>query len=303
MKKLFTMLRLIRKNRRAFFSAVLENLNFLFPDKIYLQLMFYLKMNYRLNLREPSLFNEKLQWLKLYDHNPLYITLVDKNTVKKWVADKIGYEHIIPTIYVWNNVKEVDFDLLPNQFVLKTTNGSGGDVIICKDKSLIDTRLTIKRLRRSLKKNVYRTLREWPYKNIQPKVLAEEFISDGNESLIDYKVLCFDGEPKLIEVHEGRFESHTQDFYDTEWNHLPIVQGTPLSGRTVEKPSCLEEMLNLSRRLAKDMPHVRVDWYFASNKLLFGEMTFYDASGFDAFEPEEYEELMGSWITLPQKRI
>lgn len=303
MKKILTMFRLLRNNRKAIFPAILENLNFLFSDKTYLQLMFYFKMNRWLNLKEPSSFNEKLQWLKLYDHNPLYTTLVDKHTVKKWVADKIGYEHLIPTICVWNNVEDIDFDSLPRQFVLKATNGSGGDVVICRDKAVFDSKRAIDRLRKSLKKNVYKTLREWPYKNIQPKIIAEEFISDGNESLIDYKVLCFDGEPKLIEVHEGRFKAHTQDFYDADWNHLPIIQGTPLSNRIVEKPSCLNEMLNLSRRLANDIPHVRVDWYFASNKLLFGEMTFYDASGFDAFEPREYEELMGSWITLPQKRI
>ena len=303
MSKLSTAIRLIETNKGEFFAAILENLNFLFPDKVYLQLLFRCKMGYKLNLTNPHTFNEKLQWLKLYNRNPLYTTLVDKYAVKKWVADKIGEEYIIPTLGVWNNANEIDFENLPNQFVLKTTNGGGGDVVICKDKSVFDSVKVIKYLNRGLKKNIYCRLREWPYKNVIPRIIAEQFITDGKESLIDYKVLCFNGEPKLIEVHEGRFKAHTQDFYDAEWNHLPIIQGTPLSGRFVDKPSCLEEMLSLSRRLAKDMPHVRVDWYFASKKLLFGEMTFFDASGFDVFEPREYEELMGSWITLPQKRI
>ena len=219
------------------------------------------------------------------------------------MAEKIGEDHIIPTLGVWNKANYIDFDKLPNQFVLKTTNGGGGDVVICKDKSRFDRGKVIKHLNQSLKKNIYNKLREWPYKNVIPRIIAEKFITDGNDSLIDYKVLCFDGKPKFIEVHEGRFKAHTQDFYDAKWNHLPITQGTPLSGRIIEKPLCLDEMLILSRRLAKDMPHVRVDWYFASNKLLFSEMTFFDASGFDAFEPRDYEELMGSWITLPQKRV
>lgn len=303
MKDFLKAYRLLKTNKRKFVAILLQKYGFLFPDTLYIKLLYKLKIGKKLDLEHPRLFNEKLQWLKLYNHNPLYSTLVDKYFVKEYVAHEIGDKYIITTIGLWNNAKEIDFSSLPNQFVLKTTNGGGGDVILCKDKTLLNKEYVINHLNRSLKKNIYRTLREWPYKNVIPRIIAENFISDGNESLIDYKVLCFDGEPKLIEVHEGRFKAHTQDFYDTEWNHLPIVQGTPLSGRIVEKPSCLEEMLDLSRQLAKDMPHVRVDWYFASNKLLFGEMTFFDASGFDAFEPKEYEELMGSWITLPQKRI
>ncbi len=303
MGKLSTAIRLFKNNKAIFIFAIIQKLGIFIPDKLYLQLLFRCKMGCWLNLRNPRSFNEKLQWLKLYNRNPLYTTLVDKFAVKKWVAEKIGEEHIIPTLGVWENAHNIDFDNLPNQFVLKTTNGGGGDVILCNDKLSLDKENAINHLNRSLKKNIYKTLGEWPYKNVIPRIIAEQFITDGNESLIDYKVLCFDGEPKLVEVHEGRFKVHTQDFYDIEWKHLPIIQGTPLSGRIIEKPFFLDEMLNLSRRIAQNMPHVRVDWYFASNKLLFGEMTFFDASGFDAFEPREYEVLMGRWITLPQKRI
>ena len=302
MSKLKTAIKLIRKNRAGFCSSLLQNLNYLFPDKLYLKLLFRCKMGYWMNFDNPQTFNEKLQWLKLYNRNPFYTTLVDKFSVKDFVGKKIGEEYIIPTLGVWNKADEIDFSKLPNQFVLKTTNGGGGDVVICKDKTLLDTKKIIERLNKYLKKNIYRESREFPYKNVKPRIIAENFISDGNESLIDYKVMCFDGEPRLIEVHEGRFKFHTQDFYDAEWNHLPIIQGTPLSGKIVEKPSCLNEMLAKSRQLANGMPHVRVDWYIAANRLLFGEMTFFDASGFDAFEPKEYEELMGSWITLPPQR-
>lgn len=303
MSKLSTAISLLKNDKSIFIFALIQKIGLLFPDKLYLQLLFRCKMGCWVDFESPKTFSEKLQWLKLYNRNPLYTTLVDKYAVKKWVVEKIGDNHIIPTLGVWEKADDIDFDKLPNQFVLKTTNGGGGDVILCKDKSHLNKENAINHLNIGLKKNIYKTLREWPYKNVTPRIIAEQFITDGNKSLIDYKVLCFDGDPKLIEVHEGRFNSHTQDFYDTEWNHLSIIQGTPSSGRIVEKPSFLEEMLNLSSLLAKNMPHVRVDWYFASNKLLFGEMTFFDASGFEAFEPREYEELVGSWITLPQKRI
>jgi len=151
-----------------------------------------------------------------------------------------------------------------------------------------------------LKKNIYRKLREWPYKNVEPKIIAEKFVDDGNDSLIDYKVLCFNGVPKVIEVHEGRFLAHAQDFYDVEWNHLPVYQGTPLSGKIIPKPSFLNEMLMYSGILSKGIPHVRVDWYYVQNTLLFGEMTFFDASGFDKFEPSSFDEEMGKWIQLPR---
>jgi hypothetical protein len=302
-KKLSNAIKLLLHDRTGFYIALLNNLSFLIPDKLFLQLMYRCRVGCKLNLDAPTLYNEKLQWLKLYNRNPLYTVMVDKYAVKKWVAERIGQEYVIPLLGVWDDARKIDFDSLPNQFVLKTTNGGGGDVVICKDKSEFDKKKAIRHLNDGLKIKIYRTYGEWPYKNVPPQIIAEKFISDGNEALVDYKVMCFDGEPKLIELHEGRFQSHTQDFYDVEWNHLPIVQGTPMSGKIIERPSCLDKMLSLSRQLAKDIPHVRVDWYLVRGELLFGEMTFFDASGFEPFEPREYEELMGSWITLPSKRI
>lgn len=302
MRKLFTAVKLIKQNRIEFVSSSIQNLGFFFPDKLYLRILFYLKMGHKLNLKKPQTFNEKLQWLKLYDRNPLYTTLVDKYAVKKYVAEIIGEKYVIPVLGVWNKADEIEFEKLPHQFVLKTTNGGGGDVIICKEKKSFDSVFAVKHLNQGLKKKIYKQWREWPYKNVYPRIIAEPLISDGNESLTDYKVMCFDGVPKLIQVHEGRFQNHSQDFYDSDWNHLPIFQETPLSGSIVEKPPFLDEMLDLSRRLSQGMSHVRVDWYYAQNKLLFGEMTFYDGSGFYAFDPPEYDVLLGSWINLPIKK-
>ena len=261
--------------------------------------MYRCRTGRKLNLENPHDFNEKLQWLKLYDRNSLYTTLVDKYAVKEYVTKIIGKEYLIPTLGVWSNVDDIDFDKLPNQFVLKTTHGSGGDVIICKDKSKFDKEKAANHLKKSMKKDVYSVLREWPYKNVPKRIIAEKYMEDESGELRDYKVLCFDGTPKMTEYHQGRFKSHTQDFYDENWTLLPIYQGTPLSGKTMEKPVFFDEMMFLSSKLSKDMPHVRVDWYYVQNQLYFGELTFFDASGFDEFEPKEYNRILGDWIKLP----
>lgn len=300
MSKLSTAIKLFHSDRKKFMISFLQKIGVVFSDKMYLLLLFRLKMGRRLNLKKPQTFNEKLQWLKLFDHNPLYTELVDKSSIKDYVAKIIGKEHIIPTLGIWNKANEIDFNSLPNQFVLKTTNGGGGDVIICKDKSTFDCEHAIRHLNQSLKKNIYRKWREWPYKNIRPRIIAEQFISDGKDTLSDFKVMCFNGVPKLIQLHEGRFHNHTQDFYDSDWNHLPICQGLPLAGKVTEKPLFLNEMLKLCRQLSYGIPHVRVDWYYAHNKLFFGEMTFFDGSGFYKFDPPEYDKLLGTWITLPE---
>lgn len=301
MSKLSTAIKLIKDNKGVFCEALLENIGFLFPDKLYLQLIFRCKMGYWMDFDNPKTFNEKLQWLKLYNRNPFYTTLVDKYAVKEYVANLIGKEYVIPTLGVWNNAKEIDFDKLPNQFVLKTTNGGGGDVVICKDKSKLDREYVVKHLNQSLKKSIYKNLREWPYKNVLPRVIAEKYMEDDSGELRDFKVLCFEGVPKMTEYHQGRYKTHTQDFYDENWNMLPIYQGTPLSGKSIEKPVFFDEMMMLSSKLSKDMPHVRVDWYYVQHQLYFGEMTFFDASGFEDFEPKEYNRILGNWIKLPNQ--
>lgn len=271
-------------------------------DELYLTLMYRRFTGKPLNLKNPKTFNEKLQWMKLYDRKPIYTTLVDKVDVKDYVAEKIGKEYIVPTLKVWDRVEDLDFDALPDQFVIKCSHDSGG-LVICKDKSQLDRPKAIQKLRKCLRYNYFPLWREWPYKNVKPRIIAEKLLCDGNDSINDYKIMCFNGEPKLIQLHIGRFSEHTQDFYDVNWNRLPIIQGTPMAKDVSERPAALEKMLELSAKLSADIPQVRVDWYWTEGKIYFGEMTFFDASGFENFEPEEYNELLGSWIKLPSKKL
>lgn len=273
-------------------------------DKMYLKYMFYFVMGQSLNLRNPKTFNEKLQWLKLYNRKPEYCDLVDKYKVKKIVASIIGEKYIIPTIGVWSRPEEIDFNSLPNRFVLKTTHDGGSmGVVICKDKSSFNFEEAIKKLNRSLNHSAYVQSREWPYKDVERKIIAEEFIEDSlDKDLHDYKVLCFEGEPKLIEFHSGRYTSgQHQEFYDTDWNLTDISQGGPYVASKISypKPECLDEMLSITKKLCKGHHHIRVDWYILNRtEIKFGELTFFDGSGFDGFDDIKYDELLGSWIKI-----
>ena len=229
--------------------------------------------------------------------------MVDKYAVRKYIADTIGEEYLIPLLGGWDNPDNIDFDALPNQFVLKCNHNSGLGMCICKDKSKLDIEEVKAGLRKGLEQDYYLTSREWPYKNVKRRIIAEKYMSDeGKEELSDYKVLCFHGEPKIVEVHKGRFNGkHTQDCYDEFWNKTDIEQyDLPKSDDIMPKPAFLEEMLHLSKLLSKDLIHVRVDWYFTNNKLYFGELTFFDGSGYNLFCGNA-DELLGSWIKLPIK--
>ena len=306
MSKLSTAIKLIKENRNEFLVSVLENLNFLFPDKLYLKLKFRLKMGCSLSLANPKTFSEKLQWLKLYNRNPLYTTLVDKYAVKKWVADKIGEDHVVPTLGVWNNACEIDFDKLPNQFVLKTTNGGGGDVVICKDKLKLDKEYVVKHLNQGLKKNIYNKHREWPYKNVPPRIIAEKYMEDESGALRDYKFFCFNGTPKIFLLYNDRYNDKkmTIDFFDEKGNWLDLTH--PEFGRSEASPAlpiCFDELLLLAKELSQKIPFVRTDFYVVENKIFFGELTFYPTSGFAPYSPHRWEERMGDLLKLPVKEI
>lgn len=306
MSKLSTAIRLVKNNKAEFLVSLLENLNFLFPDKLYLKLLFRCKMGYWIDFDNPNLFSEKLQWLKLYDRNPLYTTLVDKFAVKKWVADKIGEEYVIPLLGVWNNAYEIDFESLPNQFVLKTTNGGGGDVVICKDKSRFDKDKAVKHLNQGLKKCIYSKLREWPYKNVPPRIIAEKYMEDDSGELRDYKIFCFNGIPQIFLLYKDRYDERnmTIDFFDEQKKWLDLTH--PEYGRSTEMPvlpNSYDKLFSLARILSESFSFVRCDFYIVNGSIYFGEMTFYPTSGLAPYKPIFWEKEMGSWLKLPSQRI
>ncbi|MEA4936923.1 hypothetical protein SDC9_107949 [bioreactor metagenome] len=271
------------------------------PDRIYLKIIFFARLKIPLNLEKPTTFNEKLQWLKINDRKPEYTTYVDKYEVRKFIADTIGEQYLIPMLALYNTVDDIDFDLLPAQFVLKCTHGSSSN-IICFDKTKLNVRETKRKLKKWLKKNWYNFGREWPYKDITPRILCEQFLSEINNTPNDYKVLCFSGKAMIIELHSDRFGNHTQDFYDMQWNKLDISQDVPNSEILHEKPKIFDEMIELSEILASNTYHVRIDWYIVDNKLFFGEITFFDGSGFTAFEKKESDLYLGNLIDLKIKK-
>ena len=274
------------------------------PDEKYLKRKFKAFLGYELNLKNPQTFSEKLQWLKLYDRNPLYTTLVDKYAVKKWAADTIGQQYIIPTLGVWNSFDEIDFDKLPNQFVLKTTHDSGG-VAICRDKTHFDKQAACKKLTRSLKHNYYYSGREWPYKNVPHKIIAEAFIGNNTQKdITDYKFFCFNAQPAYCQVITDRTTQEKVDFFDMQWQHQPFTglqKPFPHAKIHPSRPACFDQMKQACALLAKNIPFARVDFYEVNQKMYFGEITFFPASGFGTFTPDTWNKAMGDRVKLPIK--
>ena len=294
------------KYPNEFIGGVLVKLNRLFPNDVtYLKLIFKCFMGRKLNLDNPQTFSEKLQWLKLYNRKPEYTQMVDKYAVKEYVANIIGKEYIIPTLGVWDRVEDIDFDALPNQFVLKTTHAGGGNgVVICRDKSQFDYKAAQKKLNKSMKTNPYFTLREWPYKNVPHRIIAEQYIDNGDKDLFDYKFFCFNGEPRLCQLISGRESKMCIDFYDKKWNHQPFHEPKiyPFSKHINKVPENYEKMWNLSEILSKNIPFVRIDFYEVNSRVYFGEITFFPTSGIGGFDPIEWDYTFGSWIILPSKK-
>ncbi len=257
-----------------------------------------------LDLDNPCSFNEKLQWLKLYDRQPNYTRLVDKYAVKEFVASRIGNEYIIPTLGIWDRFEDIDFNILPNQFVLKCTHDSGG-LIICRDKTKFDLQRAKRVIKKSQKRNYYYWGREWPYKDVKPHIIAEKYMEDTEtKELRDYKFFCFNGEVKALFIATDRQNPNEDtkfDFFDADFNHLPFRQGHPNAKVPPQKPVNFEKMKELAMILSKDIPHVRVDFYEVNGKIYFGEMTFYHFSGFTPFEPEEWDYKFGEWLKMPSK--
>lgn len=274
-------------------------------DKEYLSKMYYCCFGKKIDLDAPKTFNEKIQWLKLNDRRSEYTLFVDKYEIKNIISKQLGEEFIVPTYGVWNYFEEIDFSLLPNQFVLKTTHDSGG-VVICRDKRTFDLNKAKKIINHSLKNNYYEYRREWPYKNVKPRIIAEMLLGNANQEIDDYKVHCFNGEPKMTLVCSDRHSQSgmTEDFYDNNWTHLNLKRpGVSNSKRTHKKPDRFEEMLLISKELSKNYPFLRVDFYVTENSIYIGELTLYPASGFDGFEPEEWDMVLGEWIDLSKEKM
>lgn len=287
--------------------GILSKCWFLFTDRVSLKIQYRIYMGRKLNLKSPTRFSEKLQWLKLYDRKPEYTTMVDKIAAKDYVAGIIGNQFIIPTLGTWNHFDEIDFDSLPNKFVLKTNHGGGGSaVIICRDKSRFNKNRAKIILEQSLKKSIYPVFREWPYKNVKPMILAEELLEDnGEHGLMDYKVFCCNGEPRMVKVNYDVATDYHVGWYDLDWNK---IKGTTIYDPVdisvdIEKPKELDYLLDLARKLSKDISYLRVDFYCTAGKLKFGELTFFPGSGFERFKPESFDDQIGSWISLPDKKV
>ncbi|MDY4223802.1 MAG: ATP-grasp fold amidoligase family protein [Candidatus Limivicinus sp.] len=288
-----------RANMFDFFAS--RNMLNWMSDEAFLKRKFKLRMGYELDLDNPKTFNEKLQWLKLYDRNPLYTKLVDKYEVRKYIAEKIGEEYLIPLVGgPWNSPEEIDFDALPDQFVLKCTHDSGS-VVICKDKSKLDIPAAKAKLSKHLKRNYYWTNREWPYKNVPPRIIAEKYMEDETGELRDFKFLCFNGMPRMMYISRDAAADTTTDFFDMDFNHLPIRMKDPNSAILPTKPECFEEMQRIASVLSEGIPHVRTDFYCANSKIYFGELTFFHNGGFTGINPAEWNYKVGSWIKLPRK--
>ena len=279
------------------------------PDSTYIKLRYRFQMGKQLNLKNPRAFQEKLHWLKLHDKNPLYTKLVDKVLVKDYVSERIGSKYVIPLLGVWNRPEDIEWDILPERFVLKT-NHSGGNtgVIICRNKAEFDRQKAIDKLNASLCHDIYKDLREWPYKNVEKKVFAEQFVetAPGVQDLPDYKFFCFDGKVRALFVATDRQTPGVDlkfDYFDEDYNHLPIRQGHPNSITPPKKPQSFEEMKRIASELSKGIPHVRVDFYEVNGKPYFGEFTFCHFGAMVPFEPEEWDYKFGEWLELPQNLI
>ena len=276
----------------------------LIPDKLYLSILYRNSFGYFMDFKNPKTFNEKLQWLKLYDRKEIYSKMVDKYEVKKYISDIIGEEYIIPTIGVYDKFDDIDFDTLPNQFVIKCTHDSGG-IVICKDKKEFDIIKAKTKINKCLKHNFYYQYREWPYKNVQPRIIIEKYVEDKEKkALDDYKFFCFNGEPKVMFIATERQNENNDtcfDFFDMDFNHLNIRNGHPNAVNPPSMPKNFKKMKELAKTLSKGMPHVRIDFYEINGKVYFGEITFFHWGGFVKFVPQEWDEKLGDLLELPTK--
>lgn len=297
---------LVKKPLLWMYDSFIYIVDHTLPDKALLSLKFRINMHRKMHWNHPVSYSEKIQWLKLYGRTPENRIMSDKYLVKKYVEERIGANYVIPLIGVWDKPEEIDFESLPEKFVIKCNHNSGTGMFICKNKSQMDIHSICTELRKGLKEDYFIGSREYAYKDIPRKIIAEAYMEDEEtKELRDYKFFCFDGEPKIMFIASGRSKGEhevTFDFFDMDYNHLPFTNGHPNAKVPPQKPKCFEEMKHLAAELSKGIPHVRVDFYEANGKVYFGEFTFSHWGGMMPYEPEEWDYTMGNWIKLPVKK-
>lgn len=298
----------IQRKAHSLALRILFKLSPLMGDKTYLRLRFLLDMHQWLSFKHPRTFNQKLQWLKVYDRKPLYTTMVDKYAVKDYIGGIIGKQYIIPTLGVWNHFDDINFNDLPKQFVLKTTHyGGGNGIVICRDKDKLDKQETRMKLERTLTMDIYKNYREWPYKNVPHRIIAEELITppssddkSDTQPLNDYKFFCFNGKVRMFKIDYGRFTEHHANYYDTDGRLLPFGEAAlPPQDKPGLVPNNFRNMIQLAEKIAKGITFLRVDFYDVDGKIYFGEATFYPASGMGRFTDDKWDYKLGEMLTLP----
>lgn len=304
-KSKFVQSPLIKRTLMCFYNMYLYVINHTLSDRALLSLKFKTSMHRKLRWDNPQTFSGKIQWLKLYGRTPINKVMSDKYLVKQYIAERIGEQYVIPLLGVWNSPDEIDFSKLPERFVLKCNHNSGTGMYICKDKSKMNIEKVKKGLKKGLKEDYFIGSREYAYKDIPRKIIAEAYMEDEEtKELRDYKFFCFDGEPKVMFTASGRSKGEhevTFDFFDMDYNHLPFTNGHPNSKTSLAKPRCFDEMKRLAAELTQGIPHVRIDFYEVNGQVYFGEFTFSHWGGMMPYEPEEWDYIMGSWIKLPKK--
>lgn len=291
-------------NPRHILYALLHRMPWLIrDDEKYLSTLYKLEFGIKPDLVHPTKFSEKIQWLKLHDHNPLYTTMVDKLAVKKFVRERLGEEYVIPVIAEWDSPEQIEWDKLPNQFVLKTNHDGGGHgIVICKEKSKLSIAKAMQELNHSFYRSSYMVGREWPYKNVQKRVFAEVFVNDSNGELRDYKFFCFNGKVKCFKIDYNRQIYHQANYYDPQCTLLRYGEAVypPDFEADIYIPDNIQKMIELAERLAKDIPFVRIDFYNVDGRIYFGEITFYPAGGMSKWVGEvDVDAVWGEWLQLP----
>lgn len=291
------------KHPRLVLAKLLQYASPLFPDdEKYLRALYRLKFGERLDLENPQTYSAKLQWMKLYWRNPVLCRFIDKYEVKAEVAGRIGPQHVIPTFGVWEKAEDIDFDSLPDRFVLKCTHDCRS-YILCPDKDALDRNAARRKLSSALGKSNYPSMREWGYKNVRPRIIAEAYLEDPSnpKELTDYKFFCFNGEAKAVYVATGRMAGDSRaDYMDRSFNRISLFSEHPGSEEPLPVPPNYDEMLRIAETLSAGFPHVRIDLYNIGGKIYFGEYTFYHGGGMNEFKPREWDRTFGDWFKLPE---